>query len=133
MKQFRIEAIVDERALWNVMALLEGAKARGILARPHHEPKESQSEPGAVITRARGKGAGKGSAIMVNGVPAHTVATDAIIAAVGAREIVTAKEIIASTGLKKESVYRALHELKKQHIVKHVGIGQYSKGRKEAP
>src|SRR5262249_3844860 len=34
MKQFAVQAIVDERVLWDIMTMLERAKAHGIMARP---------------------------------------------------------------------------------------------------
>src|SRR4029077_6761664 len=127
MKQFQISAIVDEKHLWELMTLLE-RHARGIVARPY-----ANGEGAAVPAKGRLKmirGPGPGRPLLM---PASTIAREAILAAVAARDVITTKEMIESTGLKKESVYRALHVLKKERVIKSVGLGQFSKGRKEAP
>jgi hypothetical protein len=133
MRQFQISAIVDERILWELMNLLEQSKAHGILARPYSNGADQPIKEVREVREVTTRGSGQGLPLKLNGVPANTVAREAILAAVAERETVTVKEIIASTGLNRMSVYRAFHAMKKERFVKSTGVGQYTKGRKEAP
>lgn len=49
MRQFAIQALVDERTLWDVMKYLESVRAQGILTRPYYlEPAAGEEQPAAL-------------------------------------------------------------------------------------
>lgn len=119
MKRFKLEAIVDEKYLWELMAYLEQHRAEGILARPYlsngaapRVGKGGRSEP-----RRRGTGA-------------RGVVRAAILDILNKGEQFTLKTIEEKTGLTKANVYGTTHVLLKEGVIKRVGKGEYAAGRK---
>jgi hypothetical protein len=114
VKRFAIQAVVDERQLYDVMRYLENSRASDILARPCHIDGAEPTKEAPAKRRENGSGAAQ--------------VRIAVMAALAAGETVVAKEIRDKTGVDQSAINNAFHRLHKARIIKRVGYGKYTKG-----
>src|SRR5262245_58211284 len=122
MKRFILEAIVDERHLWELMAILEQHRAEGILARPYGSNGTARKQT------KQAKVSRKGPAL--NDVRAKVRA--AALAAIERGEQFSTKGLSEQLGVNGNNLHQPVHALLKEGAIKRVGLGQYAAGRKAA-
>jgi hypothetical protein len=129
MRQFAIQALVDERALWDVMSVLESYKAQGIMARPYGALAGPKDHVGLLPPPAKSKREVRSRqsrarvavmAVIAKGVP--------IISTAVIREQ-------AGEEFPKQTLSQLFHLMnKKEKLLRRIGVGKYeptAKGRSQ--